>query len=116
MNKLITYEQSSEHTDATWGVHWTVKDKIVSSSADGTVHQWDASSGQSIAARPAHAIGINSLSVSTAGDRALYNSLEGTTTLWDLETNEAVGTHESYVRSGEGSEPGEEFPLFLVLA
>ena len=64
-------------------------------------------SGQTISSRQPHAIGISSLSVSAEGNHALYNSLEGTTGLWDLEKNELVGTHESFVRSGEGSEPGE---------
>lgn len=97
----------AEHNDAVWGVQWTAKDRLVSASADGSVRQWDATSGQGIASRPPHAIGISSLSVAPSGSHALYNSLEGTTGLWDLEKNEQVGVHESYVRTAEQSEPGE---------
>ncbi|THH08235.1 hypothetical protein EW145_g2850 [Phellinidium pouzarii] len=98
---------SEEHGDAVWGVKWTTKDRVVSVSADGSVKQWDTASGQTLAARPPHTIGIGSLSVSPTGTHALYNSLEGLTALWDLETNELVGSHESYTRTSGSGEQGE---------
>ncbi|KAI5121200.1 hypothetical protein M0805_006001 [Coniferiporia weirii] len=98
---------AEKHTDAVWGVSWTAKDRVVSVSADGSVKQWDATSGQTLAARPPHPVGVSSLSVSPTGTRALYNSLEGFTALWDLDTNELVGSHESYARTNTGGEQSE---------
>ena len=75
-------------------------------SADGVACEWD-SSGQLIRSSPKHTLGIVSLSVPTSGDRALFNSIEGLTKLWDLNTGEIVGTYEGYVKSGpDSSEPG----------
>lgn len=51
-------------------------------------------------------LGIPSLSVSPLGTHALYNTLEGLTCLWDLESGEVVGKHESYTRTAEQPEPG----------
>jgi hypothetical protein len=48
-----------------------------------------------------------SLSVSPSEQQALYNSIEGLTSLWDLQSGEIVGQYASYVRSGPASgEPG----------
>lgn len=81
----------------------------MSISADGSVKQWDSNSGQSIHQRPPHTLGITSLSVSPSGQYALCNSIEGLTTLWDLESGEVVGTRESYARSaGNAADPGED--------
>ncbi|KAI0315149.1 WD repeat-containing protein 61 [Amylostereum chailletii] len=53
-----------------------------------------------------HNLGLVSLSTTPDGRYALYNSIEGMTRLWDLESGEIVGTHESYARSGStSSEP-----------
>ena len=49
---------------------------------------------------PAHTLGLVSLSVSPDGRYALYNSVDGTTFLWDLEEGAMVGKHESYTRPG----------------
>lgn len=87
-------------------MNWTAKDRVLSVSADGRIIQWDATSGQSVSTRPAHPIGISSLSVNPQGTQVLYNSLEGLTTLWDAESGDVLGTHESFARTTEGSEPG----------
>jgi len=49
---------------------------------------------------PAHTLGLVSLSVSPDGEHALYNSIDGTTFLLDLEGGATIGKYESYTRSG----------------
>jgi WD40 repeat protein len=83
-----------------WDVSWTTTDAALSISADGVIKQWDSTSGQVLRTLPAHTLGLVSLSVSPDGKQALYNSIEGLTCLWDLESGEIVGKHESYVRTG----------------
>ncbi|CCM00295.1 uncharacterized protein FIBRA_02325 [Fibroporia radiculosa] len=56
--------------------------------------------------RPAHTYGLVSLDVEPSGKRVLYNSLEGLTCLWNIDSGSLEGKFESYVRSGsESSEP-----------
>ncbi|KAL4081294.1 WD40-repeat-containing domain protein [Scleroderma yunnanense] len=99
-------ECKEPHSDEAWDVVWTVNDTVISASADGTVKQWDSTSGQASTSRPPHNLAIVSLSVSPDGRFVLFNSLEGTTFLWDLQTDSIVGRHESYDRSAvEGAEP-----------
>ncbi|EJD01723.1 uncharacterized protein FOMMEDRAFT_158878 [Fomitiporia mediterranea MF3/22] len=104
--KVIDFEPrqscQEKHSDAIWGIHWTPKDRIISISADGTVKQFDASSGQTISSRPAHPVGIVSLSVDEKGEKSLFNSLEGRTVLWNLENGEVEGQFDSFVKSGSG--------------
>ena len=89
------------HGDAVWDICWTAKDNaVVSISADGVIKRWNSTSGQVMRSNPAHTLGLVSLSVSADGGHALYNSIDGTTFLWDLEGGEIVGKHESYTRSG----------------
>ena len=91
-----------------WGVTWTPTDEVISVSADGTIKKWHPTSAQVSLSRPAHPLAIVSIDVSADGRRALYNTLEGLTCLWDLENGEVIGKHESYVReSKETIEPGE---------
>ncbi|KAH9179507.1 WD repeat-containing protein 61 [Lactarius sanguifluus] len=81
------------HGDAVWDISWTAKDNaVVSISADGI--------GQVMRTAPAHTLGLVSLSVSPDGKYALYNSVDGTTFLWDLEAGTIIGKHESYTRPG----------------
>ncbi|KAJ7595039.1 WD repeat-containing protein 61 [Mycena floridula] len=98
---------SEAHGDAVWGLEWTATDKVVSISADGSIKQWASATGQpsQIEHPPPHTLALVSLSVSKDGKLALYNSIEGLTCLWDLETGDIVGKFESYVRSGDESEP-----------
>ncbi|TFY53018.1 hypothetical protein EVJ58_g9685 [Rhodofomes roseus] len=98
---LHAHDCSEPHTDAIWGAVWTQADTVLTASADGTIKQWDAASGQVSRAQPAHTHGLVSLDVDAAGKHALYNSLEGLTCLWNLENGEVEGRFESYVRSGE---------------
>lgn len=70
----------------------------MSISADGAIIQWDANSGQQLHGLPPHTLGLVSLSVSEAGDRAVYNTLEGLTQLWDLIDGSVLGRHESFAR------------------
>lgn len=103
---MIHNVRHSAHTDAVWAVAWTANDAAVSISADGSIKRWDSTSGQPAHALPAHALGLVSLSISPDGRFALYNSLEGLTSLWDLENGDIVGKHESYVRKEGSGEPG----------
>jgi len=100
---MHTLDCNEPHTDAIWDIAWTPDDRAISISADGSIKQWD--SGQVARTIPPHTLGLVSLSVSSTGTHALYNSIEGLTCLWDLESGEVVGKNESYVRSG--SEPIE---------
>lgn len=89
------------HGDAVWDISWTAKDNaVVSISADGIIKRWNSASGQVMRTAPPHTLGLVSLSVSPDGRYALYNSVDGTTFLWDLETGTIVGKHESYARPG----------------
>jgi len=54
---------------------------------------------------PPHTLGLISLSLSPTGEKVLFNSIEGLTRMWDLQSGDIVGTHESYARSG--SDPVE---------
>ncbi|KAJ7490260.1 WD repeat-containing protein 61 [Mycena galericulata] len=106
---LHAHDCSEPHSDAVWGAAWTTADTVVSVSADGSIKQWTSSSGQRHppnADFPApHTLGLVSLSVSPDGQRALYNSLEGLTCLWDLASGEVVARFESYARAADGAEP-----------
>ncbi|KAJ3553644.1 hypothetical protein NM688_g3494 [Phlebia brevispora] len=101
--KLSLY---TAHRDAVWGVKWTAADAVVSISADGSIKKWDSTSGQVASSQPPHTLGLVSLDTDTTGQKALYNTLEGLTCLWDLENGEVVGKFESYARTAsESSEP-----------
>ncbi|KAF8549938.1 WD40 repeat-like protein [Imleria badia] len=93
------------HSDEIWDIAWSATDFVLSASADGTIKQWDSTSGQVSLARPPHNLAIVSLSVSPDGHSVLYNGLDGTTCLWDLTSDTIVGRHESYDRSVDGAEP-----------
>ncbi|KAF9004277.1 WD repeat-containing protein 61 [Cyathus striatus] len=106
---LHAHDCSEPHTDAVWGVSWTATDNTLSISADGAIKQWSAQTGQPAPANatfPApHTLAQVSLSVSPEGDKALYNSIEGLTCLWDLGRGEVVGRYESYARVKDNAEP-----------
>lgn len=94
--------------DSVWGVALTSKDEVVSVSADGTIKKRNAVSGQVSLAQPPHTLGLVSLDIDPTGKYALYNTLEGLTSLLDMDKGEVVGKYESYARSGtEASEPGK---------
>ena len=95
------------HGDAVWDICWTAKDDAVASiSADGVIKRWNSTSGQVMHSAAPHTLGLVSLSVSPDGGHALYNSVDGTTFLSDLESGEIVAKHESYTRSaGEPCKP-----------
>ncbi|KAF8967484.1 WD repeat-containing protein 61 [Flammula alnicola] len=106
---LHAHDCSEPHSDAVWGVSWTANDTAISISADGSVKQWSATTGQphppNAAFPTAHTLAQVSLSVTPDGRRALYNSIEGLTSLWNLENGEVIGTFESFARTKEDSEP-----------
>ncbi|KAJ3732650.1 WD repeat-containing protein 61 [Lentinula guzmanii] len=104
---LNAHDSSETHSDAVWGISWTKNDTVVSISADGSIKQWASSTGEPFSPSvsttdyqvpPPHTLGLVSLSVSPDGRRALYNSLEGLSFLWNLETGVTEGTFESYVK------------------
>lgn len=99
---------SLAHNDAIWDISWLPDDSAISISADGSIKQWDSTSGQVSRTLPPHTLGLVSLSTSPSGEQILFNSLEGLTSLWDLGSGEVVGKFESFVRTREGeSVPGE---------
>ncbi len=96
------------HRDAVWGIKWAPSDAVVSISADGSIKKWDSTSGQISLAQPPHTLGLVSLDTDSSGTKALYNTLEGLTCLWDLEKGDVLGKCESYARvPAETTEPGE---------
>ncbi|KAH9947193.1 WD repeat-containing protein 61 [Amylocystis lapponica] len=100
------HDGAEPHSDAIWALAWTQADTVITASADGSIKQWDSVSGQVSRFLPAHTHGIVSLDVASTGKHALYNSLEGLTSLWNLETGEIDAQHESYVRTGaDAGEP-----------
>jgi len=106
---LHAHDCSEPHSDAIWGASWTENETVISISADGSIKQWSAASGKpypSNATFPTpHTLAQVSLSVSLDGNKALYNSIEGTTSLWNLENGEVVATFESYATRGTDCEP-----------
>ncbi|KAG6886691.1 hypothetical protein C0992_002805 [Termitomyces sp. T32_za158] len=103
------HDCSEPHSDAVWGVAWTSADTALSVSADGSVKQWSAASGQphppNAPFPPAHTLGLVSLSVAPDARCAIYNSVEGLTALWDLTTGDVAAKFESYVRTTDDAEP-----------
>ncbi|KZT29573.1 WD40 repeat-like protein [Neolentinus lepideus HHB14362 ss-1] len=99
---LALEAKESAHSDAIWGIHFSPTSHIISVSASGQVHAYDSTSGQLSASAPAHTLGVTSLSVGTDGKKVLYNTIEGLTCLWDIESGEVLGRWESYRRKGEG--------------
>ncbi|KAF7301986.1 WD repeat-containing protein 61 [Mycena indigotica] len=110
------HDCSDPHTEAVWGISWTANDTIVSVSADGSVKQFVAASGQPSTASmpPPHTLGQVSLSVTRDGSRALCNTVEGVTSLVDLGTGEVLGKHESYVRDQSGTSDEDGGPSWSV--
>jgi WD repeat-containing protein 61 len=95
-------------------VSWTQNDTVISVSADGSVKQWSSAAGQphppnATFPKP-HTLAQVSLSVSPDGKRAIYNSIEGLTSLWNLENGETIGNFESYARIGAEGEPCKRVP------
>ena len=108
-SSFLSLSLFSAHSDAIWGVSWTENDTAISISADGSIKQWSAASGQphppNATFPTPHTLAQVSLSVSLDGKRALYNSIEGHTSLWNLENGEVVATFESYaIKMGPDSE------------
>ncbi|KAK7681939.1 hypothetical protein QCA50_014901 [Cerrena zonata] len=100
---LHAHDCSEPHTDSVWGIAWTATDSVVSISADGSLKQWDSTSGQASHTQPPHTLGLVSLDVDPTGKQALYNTLEGLTCLLDTESARVIGRYESYTRSGNDS-------------
>jgi WD40 repeat protein len=92
---------------------------VISISADGSAKQWSGS-GQphppNVPFPKAHALGLTSLSVTPDGHYALYNSIEGSTFLWDLDRGEIVSQYDSYAQTGDGAEPCTQFLLSFHLS
>jgi WD repeat-containing protein 61 len=113
---MLADARATAHDDAVWAVNWTVQDRVLSISADGSLRQWNPSSGDSHPPNTPeptpHTLGLTSLSTSANGSHALTNSIEGLTTLWDLGDDNGSGirqlaSHESFARSAsEESEAG----------
>ncbi|KAF5390978.1 hypothetical protein D9757_004005 [Collybiopsis confluens] len=111
---LHAHNCSDAHSDSVWGIQWTKNDTVLSIGADGSLRQWASSSGEGYIPPNApptykipspHTLGLVSLSVSSDGRRALYNSLDGLTALWNVDSGQIEGTHESYAKVDENSVP-----------
>ena len=99
---------------------------MISISADGSIKQWSAASGQphppNATFPTPHTLAQVSLSVSSDGKKALYNSIEGYTSLWNLENGEVIASFESYVVKGPASEacrflnPGLPLYFFFIFS
>lgn len=106
---LHSHDAAEAHGDAVWDISWTSNDTVISVSADGSIKQW-TSAGDPQPPKPGldfpapHMLGLVSLSVSPDAKYALYNTIEGLTSLWDLTTGDIVGKHESYNRSSGGGD------------
>ncbi|KAJ3488517.1 hypothetical protein NLI96_g2788 [Meripilus lineatus] len=94
------HDCSEPQSDAVWGVTWTQTDSVISISADGSIKQFNSSSGQVSNSLQPHTLGLVSLDVDPLGRHALYNTLEGLTCFWDLESGNVLGRYESYTRTG----------------
>jgi len=105
---LHEHDCSEPHTEAIWGAKWTVADTVISISADGSIKQWSKAAQPhppNSTFPPPHVLGLVALSVAPDAQRAIYNSLEGLTSLWDLDSGEVVAKYESYMRGNEDAEP-----------
>ncbi|KAF8338458.1 WD repeat-containing protein 61 [Amanita rubescens] len=105
---LNAHDCSEPHTEPVWGVAYTEDDTVFSISADGSIKHWGPT-GQPASPNatfpPPHTLGLVSLSVTRDGKHALYNSIEGLTSLWDVTQNRIVAKFESYVRKTDNPEP-----------
>ncbi|KAI0089348.1 WD repeat-containing protein 61 [Irpex rosettiformis] len=102
---LHVTDGAEPHADSIWSVAWTPQDQVFTASADGSLKQWNPTSGQVSHSQPPHSLGIVSMSTDSNGKKVLWNTLEGLTSLWDLDSGEVAGKWESYVRGSEGGEP-----------
>ncbi|KAH7104678.1 WD repeat-containing protein 61 [Auriculariales sp. MPI-PUGE-AT-0066] len=98
--------QTQEHSDSIWAAQWASNDTIFSASADGHIIHWDANKMSKLNTQPPHVLGMVSLDVDETGTLALYNTIEGITSLWDTNQGHKVYKHESFLRtSSQSSEP-----------
>lgn len=76
----------------------------------------DPAHGAPIRSLPQSTLAIVSLSTDEDGKLAISNSIEGTTTLWDLQTGAELATFQSYAeRNGKTGEPCGSFDFGLGL-
>jgi WD repeat-containing protein 61 len=76
----------SAHSDATWSLAWAGTDTVLSASADGVLAISASSSGERIYSLPPHPVGITSVTTSVDGGLALYNTLDGTVGLVNIDS------------------------------
>ncbi|KAH8822708.1 WD repeat-containing protein 61 [Flagelloscypha sp. PMI_526] len=104
---LHAWDSASKHSGSIWCLTQPTSNTILTGSADGSflITSWDGTVHESAPSK--HTLGINSISSSKDGSRALWNSIEGTTGLIDLATGqEPVSRYASFMRRGdEGEEP-----------
>lgn len=99
---VSSHDSQKAHSDTVWATRWLPDDTVVSISSDGTAVQWNATNGEALKALPPHPLALTSLSVDSAGSKALINSIEGTVLLWDLKEGRVVGTKETFAQAKEG--------------
>jgi WD40 repeat protein len=82
------------HTDSiNSGVCSPTGDRIVSSSEDGTIKEWNAATGECLRTLEGHTHFVNSAVYSPSGDKIVSTSMDGTTKRWDVATEKCLKTH-----------------------
>ncbi|KIO21287.1 hypothetical protein M407DRAFT_129643 [Tulasnella calospora MUT 4182] len=102
------HDSSRGHEDKIWALQWTTAEQCLSAGADGKLLLWDTTkaNGAPVRQLQQHPLALISLSGNTEGTRVLSNSIEGTTSLYDVQTGELLGKHESFERrAGITAEP-----------
>lgn len=109
MAYLHAWDSQATHSDSIWALAQPSASTILSGSADGSFAftSWDeAGQAEQLPNGPpeSHTLGITSLSCNKSGTRALWNSIEGTTGLFDVQTGASRGKYASFVRTGQEAE------------
>jgi hypothetical protein len=100
------------HTDSiNSGVCSPTGDRIVSSSEDGTIKEWNAATGECLRTLEGHTHFVNSAEYSPSGDKIVSASDDHTVKEWDAATGECLRTlegHTSTVNSAVYSPSGDK--------
>lgn len=76
----------SAHSDAAWSLAWAGTSTVLSASADGVLAASVSSSGERIHSLSKYPVGITSVTTSTDGSLALFNTLDGTVGLVNIDS------------------------------
>ena len=73
------------------------RNQLISGSADGTIKQWDLTSGGELQTFAGHASYVNTLVLSPDGHTVASGSADQTIALWDIQTGENLATLTGHV-------------------